>query len=161
MDRVLEAIKQAYEDYQTLKGGAGSGNFGHAGVPGKRGGSAPGGGRAGGGVSNSANRPSPPPQGKSFGKPAVHAATKKVADPMVKALNGSDTVKTGNGGTKFRTNSTIADVDKAAGTNGFKYEGFGEWKNSKGYRMVRSAPIGKSKGDVHTLDIEVWPPMED
>lgn len=47
-DRVIQAIQQARQDYQQLKGGAGSGNFGHAGRPGKLGGSSPGkGGGAG------------------------------------------------------------------------------------------------------------------
>lgn len=152
------------EVFESLKGGKGSGNFGHGGIKGKRGGSTPGGGKGGLGISNISgenNRPAPPPKGKSFGKPAVHAATKKLADSLASKLNGSETIKTGNGGTKFRTNSTIADIDGAAGENGFKYEGFGKWKNSKGYEMERSAPIGKSKGDTHTIDITIWPPLED
>lgn len=48
MDRIAHAIQQAHKDYQALKGGAGSGNFGHEGVPGHIGGSAPGGGHGGG-----------------------------------------------------------------------------------------------------------------
>ena len=49
-NRVIDAIRQAREDYHRLKGGSGSGNFGHAGRPGKRGGSAAGkGGGASGG----------------------------------------------------------------------------------------------------------------
>ena len=47
MNRIIDAIRQAREDYHRLKGGAGSGNFGHSGRPGKRGGSAPG---TGGGI---------------------------------------------------------------------------------------------------------------
>ena len=38
-NRVIDAIRQAREDYHRLKGGSGSGNFGHVGRPGKIGGS--------------------------------------------------------------------------------------------------------------------------
>ena len=47
MDKIVRAVRQAQEDYHRLKGGAGSGNFGHAGRPGKLGGSAPGKGGSG------------------------------------------------------------------------------------------------------------------
>ena len=49
-NRVIDAVRQAQEDYHRLKGGAGSGNFGHSGRPGKIGGSAGGGGGMSGGV---------------------------------------------------------------------------------------------------------------
>lgn len=47
-NKVIDAVKQAHNDYQRLKGGSGSGNHGHSGRPGKIGGSA-GGGKGGGG----------------------------------------------------------------------------------------------------------------
>ena len=53
VDKVVELTEQ-------LKGGKGSGNFGHAGRPGKQGGSSSKGG--------SSLQPSPPPSNKSFSK---------------------------------------------------------------------------------------------
>jgi hypothetical protein len=44
-NKIIDAIKQAHEDYlslSSLKGGSNSGNFGHLGIPGKQGGSAAG-----------------------------------------------------------------------------------------------------------------------
>lgn len=91
--KIIKAIQNAHEEYQSLKGGAGSGNFGHTGVPGHVGGSAPGGGHgsASGGETSipAGGRSTPHPKGLSIKfdeVPGYHRLASDTNEAFDKAL---------------------------------------------------------------------------